>query len=113
VIDPQNPSTLYAAADYSSGVQRSNDGGAHFEGVNSGLPDLYIRALSIDPHNTSKLFAGTRSNGVFMSTDGGASWTAINSGLGCFAVESLTYDPLTNTLYASTACGLFAMSFIT
>jgi photosystem II stability/assembly factor-like uncharacterized protein len=74
-----------------------------------------IRALAIDPHTPTTLYAGVRGapGGVFKSTDGGASWSAVNTGLPDpsatdLAVFSLAIDPQTpTTLYAGTWFGVF------
>jgi photosystem II stability/assembly factor-like uncharacterized protein len=107
VIDPQNPDTLYAAANAgsSSGLFKSTDGGANW--IRDGLPRTGGVALAIDPRNPNTLYAwGTYSppDGVLKSTDGGASWSAANSGLppGYDEILSLTIDPQNpDTLYAS------------
>jgi photosystem II stability/assembly factor-like uncharacterized protein len=107
VIDPQDPNTLYAAANAgsSSGLFKSTDGGANW--TRDGSPRAGGVALAIDPRNPNTLYAwGTYSppDGVFKSTDGGASWSAANSGFppGYDEIISLTIDPQTpDTLYAS------------
>ena len=73
-IDPQNPSTLYAA-DW-SGVLKTTDGGANWNGVNSGLPENCCGSLVIDPQNPNTIYAGGRYDqgyadgrfGIFVST---------------------------------------------
>ena len=39
-----------------------------------------VKALAIDPHDPSTLYAGTYGGGVFKSTNGGGSWSAVNTG---------------------------------
>jgi photosystem II stability/assembly factor-like uncharacterized protein len=108
VIDPQNPVTLYAAADF-AGVVKSSDGGAHWGSVNSGLTRPYVNVLAIDPTASGTLYAGIDYGGVFKTTDGGASWTAVNSGLPSGTqVVSLRIDPRhPSTIYEGTYGGLF------
>jgi photosystem II stability/assembly factor-like uncharacterized protein len=60
------------------GVFRSNDEGANWVVVNTGLTDLSVWALAVSGTN---LFAGTNGGGVFLSTDEGASWAPVNEGL--------------------------------
>ena len=43
---------------------------AEWKAVNTGLTNLEIRSLAIDPASSTTLFAGTR-NGLFKSLDGG------------------------------------------
>jgi photosystem II stability/assembly factor-like uncharacterized protein len=64
VIDPQNPSTLYAAMSLpgglAGGVFKSSDGGATWVAANSGLPGTaapFIRFLAIDPKHPDTLYA--------------------------------------------------------
>ena len=121
-IDPQTPSTLYAAI-YGYGVFKSTDGATSWSAANVGFTVLSIGALAIDPQNPNVLYAGTGNycgctddppgSGVWKSTDGGTSWGTANSGLPSFppgpyslgfpAVVSLAIDPLNpSTVYAAT-----------
>jgi len=65
VIDPQNPSTLYAAPGLrvavGGGVYKSTDGAASWSPANSGIPDsVFIGSLAIDPQDPNTLYAGTQ-----------------------------------------------------
>ena len=74
-------------------------------GVNSGLTNLFVRGLALDPASTSTLYAGT-SRGVFKSSDGGDNWMRVNSGLTSTNVFALALDPInSSTLYAGTSGG--------
>jgi photosystem II stability/assembly factor-like uncharacterized protein len=105
VIDPQNPSTVYAVASgfvdgsitgvtvvYArGGLFKSSDGGGSWNPAGLVLPESLASdriILTIDPRNPSTLYAGTY-YGIFKSTDGGASWSPLNSGLPPFEVETL------------------------
>ena len=109
VIDPSNPSTLYAgigesfAAD-GRGIFKSIDAGGNWLQINNGLPSrTRVLSLLIDGSSPSILYAGTSGQGVFKSTDGGTSWQAINAGLTNFTVQALVMDPSRpSTLYAAT-----------
>jgi len=83
VIDPQNPSTIYAVVDHFNApgelLFKSTDGGGSWNPAGSGLPESRI-VLAIDPQNPSTLYGGTY-YGMFKTTDGGASWSSVNSGL--------------------------------
>ena len=61
-IDPVVSATLYAGTN-GAGVFKSIDGGAHWTAVNTGLTDLYVYSLAIDPRR-STLYAGTQ-HGLF------------------------------------------------
>jgi hypothetical protein len=57
------------------GVLKTADGGSTWAESNTGLADLGIMSLAIDPVDTARILAGT-AKGVFISTDCGANWTA-------------------------------------
>jgi hypothetical protein len=97
-FDPNNPSTIYAAA-WSQGVFKSADGGEMW--TNLGLMGEDISAVSIDPENSTTIFAGSYRLGLFKSTDGGASWNLVDAGGATAKVISLTVNP-------QTPCGLYA-----
>lgn len=77
IIDPQNPSTLYAAG--WNGVLKTTDGGANWNGVNSGLPENCCGSLVIDPQNPNTIYAADGRFGIFVSKNGGRSWA--NTGM--------------------------------
>jgi hypothetical protein len=103
-----------ASADFPTvnAVQRTNGGGPTFKSENqganwslmaSGLKSAAVQTLVIDPINTTTLYAGT-SDGVFKSTNGGLEWSASSSGLTMPAIQALAIDPHNPaTLYASTS----------
>jgi photosystem II stability/assembly factor-like uncharacterized protein len=129
-IDPQNPSTTYAAIGgrdfgYGSmgthgGILKSTDGGASWTVVNAGLPDqISVSTLAIDPQNSGTLYIGiggdlgyvtpeAASGRVFKSTDGGESWFPASSGLPGNSVTVLLLDPQNSGIvYALTGSGIF------
>jgi photosystem II stability/assembly factor-like uncharacterized protein len=104
VVDPQDPSTVYAASSglavssgtgltvYArGGLFKSTDAGASWNLAGSGLPEsLQLGGrliLAIDPQNPRKLYGGTP-YGIFKSNDGGAGWSPVNSGLPPFETEA-------------------------
>jgi photosystem II stability/assembly factor-like uncharacterized protein len=89
-VAQSQPSVVYAGtgsvfgSDYSSGVWKSTDAGAHWR--SAGLQDAgAIAWLLVDPKNPDLLLAATRgidhrqggARGVFRSTDGGRKWTRV------------------------------------
>jgi len=71
--------------------------------VNTGLTDLDVSALAIDPLTPTTVYAGMYGGGLFRSMDSGISWTAVNTGLAGQYILSLAINPLTpTTLYAAT-----------
>jgi hypothetical protein len=120
IVDPTNPTTLYAGSK-TNGVFQSTDGGFSFNLIDNGLTNTAVQALAIDPTNPLKLYAGAAtvinngivtSGGVFTSLDGGADWSPSSTGLsgpsGPVSVSALLVDPANpNTLYAGTDIGVF------
>ena len=101
--DPVQPATLYAGV-FGQGVIKTTDTGETWTGSSTGLPDLAVRALLVDPADLRRLFAGTDS-GVAVSTGGGRQWR--EAGLSARAERVLLGEPA-GTLYAGTEDGLYA-----
>ena len=109
VIDPSDPSTVYAGGEVAGrlgaldGVFKLTNGGTLWTVARSGIPNgVLVTALGLDPSTPSTLYAGTR-GGVFKSTDGGAFWVVASSGVTNPNVSSLAMDPSDPfTLYAGT-----------
>lgn len=81
-IDPQQPSTLYAAS--TRGVWKSRDSGKNWNSVNVGLTTLLVPQLAIDPQHSRRVFAGSFGGGVFTITfdaDTGPSTSPASPGL--------------------------------
>lgn len=72
VIDPDTPSTLYAATS-GNGVFKSSDGGASWIRFSDGLSNRNVRALALAPGASGPniLYAGTSGAGVFKIIDDG------------------------------------------
>jgi photosystem II stability/assembly factor-like uncharacterized protein len=108
VIDPQNPSKLYApffAPRMNGAIFKSSNGGLNWSAVNSGvlppgsgfLPG--VGGLVIDRQNTDTIYALTE-NGMSRSMDGGATWNVYFRPR-AIPVSSLVMDPLNSgTIYA-------------
>src|SRR5437762_4220935 len=74
----------------------------------NGPTGIDVRALPIDPLNTSTLYAGSYGNGVFKSTDAGGTWVSANTGLTNRHIHALALDPSTPArVYAGTDNGVF------
>ena len=71
-------------------------------GANTGLTNLRVRALLINPDNPDVIYAGTSGGGVFSSLNGGQSWVEMNLGWVNSNVSSLYFDTNSRTLYAGT-----------
>ncbi len=116
-VHPRNPRILYAGTE-AWGVFKSVDGGATWRSSNAGLgtgsPDVWIRALVIDPRDPDNIYAASLSGrGVFRSENGGRSWAPASQGLpragaGFHGIDSLILDPRSpRTLYAGSLGGVF------
>jgi photosystem II stability/assembly factor-like uncharacterized protein len=108
-VDPTAPETVYAGTGHTAAlagtVFKSTNGGASWVPANSGLPDLFICVLVIDPQTPATIYAGT-SGGVFKSVNGGDSWGAVNTGLTVLSVVALAIDPQNPlVLYTGTTAG--------
>ena len=78
VIDPTDSNTVYVGTD-GGGVVKTTNGGTSWVLVNAGLSDLRITSMTIDPINSSVLYASA-SGGVFKTTNGGTNWTVTGAG---------------------------------
>lgn len=100
VIDPRQPSTLYAI---DGGLLRSDDAGDSW--VRPILADVPGRwsSLTVDPTDSSRLYLST-DEGIFRSSDAGRRWQPINRGLTNVDVQSIAVDPLArDVLYCGTS----------
>ncbi len=98
-IVPTNTQIIIAAT--RNGIFRSTDGGATFNGIQSGQFNM----LAPDPSNPNKLFAGTINSPtrIWVSKDFGASWTMLTQGLpvtGIARVEIAVSAQDSNYVYA-------------
>ncbi|NNE46107.1 MAG: glycosyl hydrolase [Rhodothermales bacterium] len=115
LIDPRHPNRLYAAtwqrhrnvAAYMGGgpgtaIYRSEDGGATWEKLSSGLPESNMGkiGLAISPQQPDIIYAAIelerRTGGVYRSADRGSSWTKMSD-----AVAGGTGPHYYQELYAS------------
>ena len=102
VVNPANPSQLWAST-FNATIFKSSNGGALWEWAGYGLSTSLVHAVTPDPSVAGRLFAATP-DGVFVSTDGGVIWSA--SGLADVNVYSVTVAP--GALFAATnAQGVF------
>lgn len=99
LIDSRRPHILYAGTVTNTytgatvGLLVSTNSGTTWNTSNTGLTDLEIRSLALDPADTKIIYAGTES-GVFKSNDGGTTWSASSAGLpGGSIIRALAVNP--------------------
>ncbi len=107
VIDPTEPSTLYAGTPDFGGIYKSVDGGSTWRG--RAIYGDYVTALALDPLDPSTLYASISAwasdySDFVKSTDAGSTWRSLSiSGM-----IALAFDPRDpSTLYAATYSGVF------
>ena len=91
-VDPQNASIAYASFGgfSTNNVWRTADGGATWQAIASGLPQVPIRSVVVHPSNPSWIYAGTEL-GIYASEDGGTTWRVPHDGPANVAVRQLIF----------------------
>jgi photosystem II stability/assembly factor-like uncharacterized protein len=77
-VDPNDPDTIWAGTQYSGGIARTTDGGAHWTVM--GLTDgNFVNAISVNPADSGDILAGSGfwDGGIYRSTDSGATWRVV------------------------------------
>jgi hypothetical protein len=83
-------------------VFKTTNGGVSWSPASTGLANLSVRALAVDPVAPNVVYAGT-GGGISKSTDGGGSWGSVFTG----SVRALAIDPTApGTVYAGTTGGV-------
>jgi PKD repeat protein len=104
-IDPTTPATIYIGTGdrdhYDApgiGVMKSTNSGGTWSTSNSGMGNVIVSKLLINPSNSSILIAAT-SSGIFRSTNSGGSWTKTSSN--SLFYKDLVFKPHNpNVMYA-------------
>jgi hypothetical protein len=78
--DAVDPNTVYAGS-WGAGVFVSHNRGSVWYSYNTGLENMYIDSLAVDPTLKGVVYAGTHGNGVYKSVDGGKTWAAMGGGM--------------------------------
>src|SRR5262249_24388356 len=118
-FDPQQQNVIYLAATKRTqrppirlGIAKSVDLGTTWTRINTGLTDVAVSTVAIDPRNGSNLFLGTDGDKVFRTTSGGSSWQSVSSGFshksGFLAgIRAIAIDPQnSNIVYAANSQGI-------
>lgn len=112
VIDSAKPSTIYASAP-DLGVILSNDAGATWQTINSGLPSLNVTALALNLVRRETLYVWVRDDGIYRTENSGNSWKRVpDRGPADVDVRGLVHSTLpgsmnTGWLYAATPTGAY------
>ena len=72
-------------------VRKSTDGGATWAASGTGIPNIPVNALAVDPTDPTHVWAGT-DVGVYLSINSGASWTIWGTGLPNVAVFDIAFQ---------------------
>jgi len=91
-VMPDDENVIYAGLD-DQGVYVSVNRGATWQPRKTGLGNVDIRALVIDPLNSRVIYTGLEDDGgVYRSMDGGLTWAEFDSDLGGRTIKSLWID---------------------
>jgi photosystem II stability/assembly factor-like uncharacterized protein len=118
VLDARDPKTLYALTEEAewtpwlvparNKVYKSEDGGQHWEKLDTDLLGNSIEVLTIDPQRQGALYSAARGR-IFESTDGGQTWADVRTDLPqtpVYAMAIGTGDP--RRLFAATGHGVYS-----
>ncbi len=94
IVDPTQPTTIYAASDV-SGVYRSDNGGDSWLSKSAGLRSHAIASLVIDPSDNDRIWAAT-ALGLFRSDDRAEHWTLVNADLAAYILVSFQSVTVSN-----------------
>ena len=87
-----------------AGLFRSLDSGNTWARVGNPFPgESQIRALAVDPQNSSVVYAGSN-NGIYRSEDAGDTWEKLDSPMEGMNIWSIAVDPAdSGTIFAGTS----------
>jgi photosystem II stability/assembly factor-like uncharacterized protein len=75
VIDPEQPSRVYAAD--AATLYRSNDAGQTWEPASQGISEP-VTALALDPRQAERLYALSATGTLYRSENGATSWAVLS-----------------------------------
>ncbi len=101
-----NRAGVFFAGTEGGGIFRSDNDGASWQAINTGLTDLNVTAFAIQ--SNGYIFAGTNGSGVFLSTDDGDTWTQVVNGLTNLAVTCMAINSEGRVFAGTDGSGVFA-----
>jgi hypothetical protein len=109
IFDPTNTNTAYVtfggfgmpAGQHVWKTTNLAGGAGTWVAAGSGIPDVPVNALVIDPNNPNDLYAGT-DIGVYRSSNGGTSWLPFTTGMPVVAVFDIALQQFNRTLRCAT-----------
>jgi hypothetical protein len=101
------------AATWGQHVQRSTDGGDHWDTLSDGLPNGSLYTVVVDGQLLPRLYAGTAENGVYQYTSISGSWTPIFGQADGLIVARLTLVEPRELLVATWGSNAYRLSFET
>jgi photosystem II stability/assembly factor-like uncharacterized protein len=103
LVDPIDPNRIWATYSNIGGshVFRSDDSGTSWNEVSSGLPNIPVNAIEVDPTARDTVWVAA-DVGVYRSTDAGASWQAFNNGLPNALAKDLLFHASSRLLRVAT-----------
>jgi hypothetical protein len=98
VINPSNSMIVYSSlsgfsASAGLNVRKSIDGGTTWAPSGTGIPNIPVNALAVDPTDNTRIWAGT-DVGVYVSFNSGGSWAPFGTGLPNVAVMDMKAVPI-------------------
>jgi len=111
IVDPTNPDIIYiGTGDRDSadapglGVWKSTDGGETWQEPGTGMPNVVVGMMTINPEDTEMVFAATN-EGVYRTTNGGNIWTLVSPDNN---FKDIKYHPTnTDILYATGSTAVY------
>ncbi|MEK6302583.1 MAG: SBBP repeat-containing protein [Acidobacteriota bacterium] len=97
---PSSLATVYVGTSI-GGVFKSTNSGGSWTQVNTGLTELSIGAIAVDPVDPSIVYAGATNN-CFKSTNGGDTWSSLSIVHRVNGINEIIVDPSTpSTVYVA------------